>query len=105
MPTLSGWTVASICGRGGSDLESREPRTGGVMATDLTIHRGGLDPANVARVEEEAARLLRELADSLPRTDDLHYPADLLADALELRGGRRRFQERRAARRAALDRR
>ena len=64
----------------------------------LEVHRGGRDTENVVRVEGEAARLLRELADSLPRTDPLQEPADLLADALALRVGRREFHQRRGAR-------
>lgn len=53
----------------------------------LELHRGGRDPENVARVEGEAARIMRELVDSLPLTDCLREPADLLARALELRVG------------------
>jgi hypothetical protein len=68
----------------------------------LELHRGGLDPANIARVEDEAARILRELVDSLPMTDSLRHPADLIAAALELRVGRRDFQARRAERKAHL---
>ncbi len=64
----------------------------------LELHRGGRDPENVARVEEDAARLLRELADALPCADSLQLPANLLADALALRVGRREFQQRRGAR-------
>ncbi len=68
----------------------------------LELHRGGLDPENVARVEEEAARILRELADSLPKADPLHEAADLLAEELWLRVSGRDFKARRAARKNRL---
>ena len=58
----------------------------------LELHRGGLDPENVARVEEEAARILRELADSLPKADPLHEAVDLLAEELWLEVSGRDFK-------------
>ena len=72
------------------------------MMAVLELHRGGLDPENIARVEAEAGRILRELADAIPKTDSLWQPADLLAEALGLRVGRREFHARRLERKAIL---
>jgi predicted metal-dependent HD superfamily phosphohydrolase len=36
------------------------------MATVLTIHRGGADPAEIARLEDEATKAMRALADAMP---------------------------------------
>jgi hypothetical protein len=44
------------------------------MARVLTLHQGGVDPAEMARVEDRAERLLRELAMILPPSDGLRGP-------------------------------
>jgi hypothetical protein len=36
------------------------------MATVLTLHRGGTDPAEIARLEDEATEAMRALVDALP---------------------------------------
>lgn len=55
------------------------------MATVLTLHRGGADPAEIAKLELEAARLLHELVDALPASDRLRSPCGNLASALDMR--------------------
>jgi len=69
----------------------RRGATGGTEGATLRI---------VARLEEEAARILRELADSLPRTNPLWKAADALAAALQLRVSMRDLDARWAERNA-----
>jgi hypothetical protein len=52
------------------------------LAPVLTLHRGGADPVEQARLVNEAQRALRALADALPASDRLRYPVGKLADAL-----------------------
>ena len=55
------------------------------MAPVLTLHRGGAHPAEQARLEREAERVLNALVDALPASDNLREAAGLIADALAVR--------------------
>ena len=56
----------------------------------LAILHGGVDPAELVKLEHEAARAIAALADALPATDDLYEAVGLMAVALKLRQTRRR---------------
>lgn len=57
------------------------------MATVLTLHRGGGDPAELAKLELDAARILQELVDggAWPPSDRLRTACSNIAGSLEMR--------------------
>ncbi len=70
----------------------------------LELHRGGRDPVELARLEEEAMHAMTALAEALSPSDQpLQEVAGHIAAALELRVGGRRFREQREARKRELD--
>lgn len=69
----------------------------------IELHRGGRDPIELARLEEEAASAMAALNEALDEWDPFHEALDALTAALELRVGGRKFRERREERRDAFE--
>ena len=62
------------------------------IAPVLTLHRGGVDPEELRRAQNEAARALAELADVMPASDGLQEAVVALSRSLRLRESRAQLQ-------------
>ena len=67
------------------------------MADVLTLHRGGADPVELERLEEDAAVAMSALAAALPAADERRDLFSNVATVLELRRSRRELRRRRDA--------